>query len=488
MRNRAICSESSRQPGPPALSGVFFNGFSERLVIITLFLIMVTATAFSQKRYEPDWVSLDSRPVPEWFTDAKFGIFLHWGLYSVPAWGPTDGSIYEKYAEWYWRRMMQPETATGKKFRDFHDRVYGDRFRYQDFVVGFKAEMFEPERWAEIFKDSGAKYVVLTSKHHEGFALWPSSRSWNWNASDAGPHRDLAGDLIDAVRAEGLHMGFYFSLYEWFNPLYREDVHSYVDLHMLPQLKDLVIRYEPDIIWPDGEWDHPSETWRSTEFLAWLFNESPVKEKVAVNDRWGSETRSRHGGFYTTEYDLVHDQAIAGDVISHPWEETRGIGGSFGYNRNENLDDYETSEFLIHYLINKVSRGGNLLLNVGPTADGRIPVIQQQRLRDMGEWLRINGEGIYGTRVWENAPVIEENTTVYFTAKGSDLYAIVTSWDGLNINIEGIKPPGKVSMLGYDGKIEFSVSGNSLTITPPPLNPGNNPSQYAWVYMLSGAL
>ncbi len=457
-------------------------------LLIVILCAAISFAAFSQQKYEPNWESIDTRPVPSWFEDAKFGIFLHWGLYSVPAWGPTDGGIYEKYAEWYWNRMMQPESATGQKFLEFHDSVYGERFKYQDFAGDFKAEMFVPDQWAEIFKDAGAKYVVLTSKHHEGFALWPSMHAWNWNAWDVGPHRDLAGDLSEAVKKQGLYMGFYFSLYEWFNPLYHEDVDRYVDQHMLPQMKDLVTRYEPDIFWPDGEWDYPSETWRSTEFLAWLYNESPVRESVVVNDRWGSETRSMHGDFYTTEYDLVHDREITGEVIQHPWEETRGIGGSFGYNRNENLDDYETSEFLIHYLIDKVARGGNLLLNVGPTADGRIPVIQQQRLRDIGDWLRINGEGIYGTRVWENAPEIGKETSVFFTSKENDLYLISTSWEENTIMVGGVNNPRAVTMLGYDGSIDYSFSGNRLVITPPALDPASNPSPYAWVYKISGAL
>jgi alpha-L-fucosidase len=455
--------------------------------LIAILFAALSVTSYSQKKYEANWTSIDSRPIPEWFEDAKFGIFLHWGLYSVPAWGPTDGSIYEKYAEWYWNRMMQPETETGKKFRDFHNKNYGEKFNYQDFVKGFKAEMFDPDQWAEIFKDAGARYVVLTSKHHEGFTLWPSKHSWNWNAVDVGPHRDLAGDLSQAVKDKGLHMGFYFSLYEWFNPLYREDVDRYVDQHMLPQLKDLVTRYEPDIVWPDGEWDHPSETWRSTEFLAWLYNESPVKDRVVVNDRWGSETRSNHGDFYTTEYDLVHDREVSGEAIQHPWEETRGIGGSFGYNRNESLDDYESSEFLIHYLVDKVARGGNLLLNIGPTADGRIPVIQQQRLRDIGTWLKINGDAIYGTRAWGNAPAATEGQNMFFTAKGSDLFAIKTSWDGKKISVDGVKKPAKVEMLGYNGEIKFTYSGGRLTITPPALTPDDNPSPYAWVYKLTGS-
>ena len=138
---------------------------------------------------------------------------------------------------------------------------------------------------------------------------------------------------------------------------------------MIPQMKDLVNRYSPEVILSDGEWDHPSEKWKSTEFLAWLYNESPVKQTVVVNDRWGKETRAKHGGYYNTEYDLMHDANMKDRKISHSWEEARGIGSSFGYNRNENLENYSTSEQLIHMLVEKVSKGGNLLLNIGPTAD-----------------------------------------------------------------------------------------------------------------------
>jgi alpha-L-fucosidase len=313
-----------------------------KTIVTTLALLFSLCLAHAQKTYTPDWASIDSRPVPEWFVDAKFGIFIHWGLYAVPAWGPTDGAVYDKYAEWYWWKLLDKNNPVNSQFVNFHNTTFGPGFKYQDFVNGFKCEMFEPTDWAKLFRDAGARYVVLTSKHHEGFTLWPSTHAWNWNAVDVGPHRDLAGDLIQAVRAEGLRMGYYYSLYEWFNPLYRSDVSKYVDQHMIPQMKDLVNRYKPDIVWTDGEWDHPSEVWKSTEFLAWLYNESPVRDDVVVNDRWGKETRSVHGGIYTTEYDLVHEGVMTG-VMEHPWEECRGIGGSFGYNRNENLSDYSTS-------------------------------------------------------------------------------------------------------------------------------------------------
>jgi alpha-L-fucosidase len=308
-----------------------------RSAVPALALILVCAGAApapAQARVEPVWASIDARPTPGWFEDAKLGIFIHWGVYSVPSFAPrSEVGIYARYSEWYWKRLTTPDMEGHAQFKAFHDRVYGPATRYQDFAPRWKAELYEPAQWAELFERAGARYVVLTSKHHDGFCLWPSAQSWNWNAADVGPHRDVAGDLVTAVRARGLKMGFYYSLYEWSNPLYLQDVDRYVDTHMLPQMKDLVTRYEPDVFWTDGEWDHPSSTWRSEEFLAWLFNESKVGKTVAVNDRWGKETRSRHGGYYTTEYGLVHDQDASAEVIPHPWEECRGIGHSFGYNR-----------------------------------------------------------------------------------------------------------------------------------------------------------
>lgn len=449
-----------------------------------LLLILINSFVFSQK-YQANWESIDSRPIPEWFTDAKFGIFIHWGLYAVPAWGPTDANVYDKYAEWYWNKLTNVDSKVHQNFMEFHNKTYGEEFKYQDFVKGFTCEMFKPEDWAKIFKDAGAKYVVLTSKHHEGFTLWPSKESWNWNAVDVGPHRDLAGDLINAVRNEGLRMGYYYSLYEWYSPLYKADVNKYVDEHMIPQMKDLVTSYKPDILWTDGEWDHPHDIWKSTEFLAWLYNESPVKNEVVVNDRWGKDTRGKHGGIYTTEYDLVHTGVMT-ETLAHPWEECRGIGGSFGYNRNENLESYSTSEEVVHILIDKVARGGNLLLNVGPTADGRIPVIQQQRLKDMGDWLKVNGEAIYGTKSWAGADASRQNN-VFYTQKGNDLYVICTKFPDRAITVSGVKS-AKVSMLGFDGKVSTKGGSKGLSINPPAITPANNPCDYAWVFKLEGAI
>lgn len=434
-------------------------------------------------QYQATWESIDARPLPEWYTDAKFGIFIHWGVYSVPAYAPTDVSLYAKYAEWYWKRMSDPQSEGYEQFRAFHDRVFGPETSYEELAPLFRAELFDPSAWASLFRDAGARYVVLTSKHHDGFALWPSEYSPEWNAGAVGPRRDLAGDLTRAVREAGLKMGFYYSLYEWFNPLYHDDLKQYTETHMWPQLRELVTSYEPEIVWSDGEWDHTSEAWGSEEFLAWLYKDSPVRETVVVNDRWGSETRSRHGGFYTTEYMIVHDgEGLDSDLAMHPWEECRGIGGSFGYNRNERLEHYSTSEELIHLLVNIVSRGGNLLLNVGPTADGRIPVIMEERLRDMGAWLRVNGEAIYGSRRWDDAPQLEH---VRFTRTDDAVYAIALQWpqEPLSITI----PDGAVSgvrLLGFDGDVEWSADQAGVRIEIPSVRPSDLSVRHAHVFRI----
>jgi alpha-L-fucosidase len=449
--------------------------------IIVLLLILSGLNASAQQ-YQPNWASLDQRATPQWWSDAKFGIFIHWGLYAVPAYAPVNevDGVYEKYAEHYYNRLL----TKNKYFLNYHNKNFGENFKYQDFAPLFKAEFFDPNEWASLFEKSGAKYVVLTSKHHDGFCLWPSAQSPKWNSAELGPKRDLAGDLTQAVRNKGLKMGFYYSLLEWNNPLYtKETINKWTEEHMIPQMKDLVNRYHPEVIFSDGEWDYQSDTLKSEKFLSWLYNESPVKQTVVVNDRWGKETRSKHGGYYTTEYDLVHDQKGIGTKATHPWEESRGIGTSYGYNRFETMAHYFTGKQLIHLLIDKVSSGGNLLLNIGPDANGLIPVIMQERLLDIGAWLKVNGEGIYGSTAWENAG-FNQDKNLFFTKKGNDVFVICKKWPSQPFTVKGLSKAKVVSLLGSKAKIKTIASTKGLVIVPPAISPANMPCENAWVFKI----
>ena len=432
------------------------------------FVVLSMPPSFAQN-YSANWKSLDGRPTPEWFTDAKFGIFIHWGVYSVPAWG-SKGS----YSEWYWKNM---EDKNGETYKH-HIKTYGGGFLYQDFAPMFKADLFNPDQWAELFLESGARYIVPTSKHHEGFCLWPSAESWNWNSVDVGPHRDLLGELTTAVRARGLKTGFYYSLYEWYNPLYLHKFPRYVNEHFFPQFKDVVTRYQPSIIFADGEWEHTSAEWKTPELIAWLFNESAVKNEVVINDRWGSDTRSSHGGYFTTEYGLYANKEM---TISHPWEENRGIGSSFGYNRNEDVGDYRTVPELIEILTTTVSQGGNLLLDIGPAADGTIPVIMQERLREIGGWLKVNGEAIYASRPFRTW---SEGANIRFTRSknGEYLYMICLNTLGQSVKSRFAVPAinTTVEMLGVNANLNWRKEGDEMIVDIPDSILLRRPCDYAW--------
>ncbi len=464
-------------------------------------IILLGSLYFSvvaQNHYEPNWKSLNERKIPGWFHQDKFGIFIHWGVYAVPSYAPVISNSGYSYAEWYWYRLNEKE----KHFTTFHNNNYGADFLYPQFEPMFKAEMFDPAHWADVFKRSGAKYVVLTSKHHEGYSLWNSAdadRDWGhpWNAVTGTPKRDLLGDLSKAVRNEGLKMGYYYSLYEWFNPLWQKDKQRFVNDHLFPQFKDLVTKYKPSIIFSDGEWELSDTAWRSPELLAWLFNESPVAKDVVINDRWGSNTRGKNTGctYTTSEYGSGKDPNVI-------WEESQGIGYSYGYNRNEQLNDYKTSHDLILMLCDIVSRGGNLLLDIGPTADGRIPVIMQQRLIDMGDWLKINGEAIYETKAWIHSAqwsdgirisnkgesfmadysaaklVVPKKDTAhiecFFTRKNSDVYCIVPAYSD-KLTLKNIKPAAgaKAMILGSNKLLNWKQQGKNVVLDLLTVKPGD---------------
>ena len=454
---------------------------------------LIGAALASPPKYDPTWESIDSRPTPSWFTDAKFGVFIHWGIYSVPSFAAVNKKDETGYAEWYWNSLVSGKPTT----QQFHRKNYGDAFKYEDFAPQFRAEMYDPDHWADVFEKAGAKYVALTSKHHEGFTLWKNAeanKAWGrpWNAVDIGPKRDILLDLMTAGRKKNLHMGVYYSLYEWYNPLWLKDRARYAVEHMHPQFKDLVNHAQPDIIFSDGEWDLQSTEWKSPELLAWLLNESPVKDSVVINDRWGKDCRHKHGGYYTTEY------TSGMQLGNHPWEESRGMGYSYGYNRAETLTDYHSGRQLTLMLVDLVSRGGNLLLDIGPTADGRIPVIMEQRLLEIGAWLKVNGEAIYGTRQWKKSkqwsegtpPKMEEkefmadyNITnlvdnppagyaradAFFTSRANTIYAILPRRPLGKVVLSDMEGPSqmRVSLLSTGERFKTSLAYGKLTIEVP---------------------
>lgn len=493
---------------------------SNNLIVIILVLFYTgIQTSNAQKTYEPNWESIDTRPVESWFEDAKFGIFIHWGPYSVPAWSPKG-----TYSEWY-QYWMQTKTLggngkfTGTEVYDHHVATYGEDFSYYKFGEMFTARSFNADKWAKLFEDAGAKYMMITTKHHDGFTLWPSetaNKSWGfpWNAKDLGAKRDLLKELEIAVKKTDVKFGTYYSLLEWYNPLFIEDSEKFALEHMHPQFKDLVENYKPDLIWADGDWGMSPEQWHTPELLTWLFNESSIRKSVVVNDRWGDGTRFNHVGYYTSEYGTILDG-------NKPWEECRGMGFSFGYNSNEDSWDYATERTLIYLLLNVVSNGGNLLLDIGPDANGNIPPLMQDRLLSMGSWLKVNGEAIYGSRKWERAcqwseegeknwlpegfhympnDVILKQTIdpepgyavreIFFTQKGKDIFAIVPKWPKETLVIRNMRATENtiVTLLGSDLKIEFEQKEKDLILHVPNLTPDELPCKYAYTFKISNRI
>lgn len=445
---------------------------------ISLFLLIIGNCA---AKYEPNWDSIDSRPLPQWFDQAKFGIFIHWGVFSVPSFG-------SEWFWWYWHKNMTD-------YVDFMKKNYPPDFKYQDFAPHFTAEFFDAKEWTDILSASGAKYVVLTTKHHEGFTLWGSKNSWNWNAVDVGPKRDLVGELSLAVRAQGdLRLGLYHSLFEWFNPLFDLDAANvfttnyFPSTKTLPELYELVQKYKPEVLWSDGDGDAPDTYWNSTGFLAWLYNDSPVKDTVVTNDRWGYGSICKHGGYYTCS-----DRYQPGHLLRHKWENCMTIDTkSWGYRRNAPLRDYLSIQQLVSTLVETVSCGGNLLMNIGPTHDGRISPVFEERLRQMGQWLKVNGEGVYNSSAWR-AQNDSLTPNIWYTSRPQDraVYAFLLQWPDSGAVVLGEPVPTdgqtQVALLGFGALKWESVKPKGLKVFLPTLTLNQMPCLWAWTLKITGA-
>lgn len=458
-------------------------------------------------KYEPTRESVDQHPVPQWFNDAKFGIFIHWGLYSVPGWAYSEkgksirdiheetdeftGQTYNPYAEWYQNTLR----IEGSPTQAFHAETYGKDFPYSGFQEIFEKESqkMDPKAWAELFRKAGAKYVVMVTKHHDGYCLWPSENK-NPKQPEYQSKRDLVGELTDAVRAEGMKMGLYYSgILDWtFKKGPMNSAMRWVDHYIasdeyaaysLAQTEELIHRYHPAVLWNDM--GYPAQCDLNALFADY-YNTVPegviserwtqrsldgrtLEEYVSELEKKGEVTRiegESRGDYTCPEYvDIT-------SVPAKKWESCRGIGMSFGYNRNEDPANFMTGKDVIWSLADMVSKNGNLLLNVGPCADGTIQEEQIRPLLETGEWLAVNGDAIYGTTYWteKQEDVTAEGKKVCYTRKGDVLNAIVLDdAHGKEVTIPGLQIPAdaKVTVYGTAGTPEYHMENGGLTVCLP---------------------
>lgn len=425
-------------------------------------------------QYEPTRASVRQHVVPDWYHDAKFGIFIHWGPFSVPAYAPQGhGDINEllrnegyrslfaniPYSEWYVNSIR----IKGSPAQQHHLRTYGAGRSYFDFAPEFKraSAAWQAEPWADLFREAGARYVVLVTKHMDGFLMWPS-KTLNYAHAGYAMDRDVVGELTAAVKAHDMRMGVYYSsaldqsfttsAMTDFAGLFSEGgpIDARYARYQFSHWRELIDRYEPSVLW--GDICYPPRT-NLFALFAYFYNR--IEEGV-VNDRWGqlppwlhrlirtrpgrallntlamrAVRKGQAGNVTPPHYDFrTPEFAVMEDIRPKKWETCRGMGNGFGYNREERDEDHIKLPELIHMLVDIVSKNGNLLLNVGPMPDGTIPAVQVALLRGIGAWLGTYGEAIYGTRPWRRA----EGTTatggsVRFTSRsspdGEELYVIL---------------------------------------------------------------
>ncbi len=455
------------------------------------------------------WDSLrEHYRTPEWFRDARFGIFIHWGIYAVPGHGN----------EWYVQHLYGNEA-----YVKWHTEHFGppDKFGYKDFIPLFTAAKFDPTAWAALFKEAGAGYVVLTAEHHDGFALWDSALT-RYNAMQMGPHRDLVGDLATAVHAAGLKFGVSNHRIEHFSfirplPGLKTDLEdpAWADFYNVADRSpaaarrfltdwvarndELIDKYRPDLLYFDNG-VNPR-----------LFD--PVKLRVAATyynraREWGKQVSllTKDSAYLAGSiFDL--ERGRAPDLRADVWQEDTSIAhNSWGYN---NELQYRNAGEMIRELVDCVSKNGNYLLNIAPRADGTIPEPQRLRLREIGEWLQINGEAIHGSRPWTSwgegptkteprgaRGLVDGMLKVYtahdirFTTRGDTLYAVLFAWPANDEAVitslaAGKAPPGKiagVTLLGGTGELHFTQDAEGLKVKLPAIKP----CDHAFVLKITG--
>lgn len=422
---------------------------------------------------DTDWSSL-SRELPDWFENAPFGIFIHWGAYSVPAWAEPIGALgtvdddrewftHNPYAEWYWNTIR----IDGSPAQEHHGEVFGGN-QYDDLLDQWKAEKFDPQEWAGLFKTAGADYVIPTTKHHDGITLWDAPDTGTRNTVHRGPRRDLVGAIAEAVRNQGMHLGLYYSGgLDWYvrqfpphlsavsvNDTGRPKDAEYAQ-YAYNHVLDLVEKYRPEVLWNDINW--PDEGKHFGAFgLGSLFQKYyEMVENGVVNDRWGDT----HKDYSTSEYEQFKDSE--GDEA---WENCRGLGFSFGYNQVEGRELTLSGTELARQLVDVVSRGGRFLLNIGPKADGTIPEIQRQSLLDLGAWMADAKPFLTGAKpaTADETATSKEDPWIRWVDRDQELIAFVDDLSGntvapLKAIPKGVQIVGGI-MIGDGGQL-ISDSG-----------------------------
>ncbi|HEV2276110.1 MAG TPA: alpha-L-fucosidase [Acidobacteriaceae bacterium] len=510
MASGALCLAQAQQPTDPTaaqpaenMARAWQQASSKYDAARSAILSQVDRGA-SDGPFRPDWGSLSKYEVPAWYRDAKFGIFIHWGVYSVPAFG----------SEWYPRNMY----IAGSKENQHQVATYGPltKFGYKDFIPMFKAEHYDPQAWAHLFQEAGARYVIPVFEHHDGFQMYDSNLS-DWTAAKMGPHRDVAGDLEKAVRAEGLHFGAssHRIEHDWFlnggraipsdvndpryaafygpaqiqvldakNDLAQDWTHvspAYAE-DWLARDAEIVQKYHPDIIFFDWWIGQPAVRPYLAKFAAYYYNESLKKGPVGIITYKLVDMQKS-----SAVLDIERGQLDT--LRSFVWQTDTSVSNkSWGYIEH---DTFKTPDFIVHQLVDIVSKNGNLLLNIGPRSDGTIPEEVQQVLLGVGAWLKVNGEAIYGTRPWtvfgEGPTRVaagsfhDTQTQAYtaedfrFTTKGSDLYAIELAWPANgeavihSLGTDALKGEKiqAVSLLGSDARLSYQQEPDGLHIHLP---------------------
>lgn len=461
----------------------------------------------AQGPFHASWESLETYTVPEWYQDAKFGIFIHWGVYSVPAFAN----------EWYPRDMYLKDNPVFKH----HVETYGpqSQFGYKDFIPRFKAEKFDADHWAELFRKAGAKYVVPVAEHHDGFPMYDCSFT-EWSAAKMGPKRDVVGDLAVAVRKQGLHFGAsthraehwwffnggmtfdsdvkdprYASFYGPAMPDKTQPDKTYLD-DWLARTAEIVEKYQPEVLWFDWWIEQPVFQPYLQRFAAYYYNRGAQwKRGVAINYKLKT--------FPERAAVLDIERGKLDTMRPLFWQTDTSVSKkSWGYIEN---DKFRTPDSLVGDLVDIASKNGCLLLNVGPKSDGTIPVEVEKVLLEIGQWLAVNGEAIYGTRTWkvygegptqvvggsfkdtESKPFTGED--IRFTAKGKTLYAIALAWpENGRLTIKSLATASpltkreikSVTLLGSKAKLKWTRSADGLTVELP----AQKPCEHAFAFKI----